>query len=159
MVSSRPELIFFDRSSPEEVVGRMRSLASDRTGWIVLDPEVVADDLEHAPRTGGLFSGRGPAVPELSWVPGRPGRRGTPPVSVGVRHATGPKVVDRLAGYEHPVPAGWVVRDDSPKRGFVAELPDGVDQGDVLAWLLRAGEALTAVRLTGGWRASVHAYV
>jgi hypothetical protein len=159
MASTRPELIFFDRAAPQEVVGRMRNLASDRTGWIVLDPEVEADDLEHAPRTGGLFSGRGPAVPELSWVPGRPGRRGTPPVSVGIRHATGPKVVDRLARYEHPVPTGWVVRDDSPKRGLVAELPGEADQGDVLAWLLRAAEALTAVPLTGAWRASVHTFV
>ena len=154
-----PELIFFDRSGSDEVAARMQTLAADRTGWVVLDPEAEADDLEHLPRTGGLFSGRGPGVPEISWVPGRPGRRGTAPISVGLRHATGPKVVDRLARYEHPVPTAWVVRDDSPKRGFVAELPEGVDQGEVLAWLLRAAEALTAVRLTGAWRASVHTYV
>jgi hypothetical protein len=78
---------------------------------------------------------------------------------VGVRHATGPKLVDRLAGYDHPVPEAWDVVDDSPKRGLVAHLPDPVDHGEVLAWLLRTGEAVTAVPLTGEWRASEHRYV
>jgi hypothetical protein len=152
-------MIFFGRYDPEPVVARMIDLAADRSGWLVIDPEVEAGDLAEAPQTGGIFSGRGPAVPELSWVPGRPGRRGTPPISVGVRHATGPKLVDRLAGYGHPVPDDWDVIDDSPKRGLVARLPDAVDHGEVLAWLLRAGEAVTAVPLTGRWRASEHRYV
>lgn len=159
MSRARPELIVFDRSAPAEVVTRMTALAEDRSGWLVIDPEVEADDVAEAPQTGGIFSGRGPAVPELSWVPGRPGRRGTPPISIGVRHATGPKLVDRLARYGHPLPSDWEKVDDSPKRGLVARLPDDADQGDVLAWLLRAGEAVTAVPLTGRWRASVHQYV
>jgi len=74
-----PELVVFDRNDPGPVITRMVALAADRSGWLVIDPQVEADDLARAPRTGGIFSGRGPAVPELSWVPGRPGRRGTPP--------------------------------------------------------------------------------
>jgi hypothetical protein len=159
MAGAQPELLFFDRGDATQVADHMVRLAADRSGWVVLDPEIDADDLADAPQTGGVFSGRGPAVPELSWVPGRPGRRGRPPVSIGLRHATGPKVVERLARYEHAVPGDWLVKDDSPKRGLVAELPDDVDQAAVLQWLLRAAEAVTAVPLTGQWRGSVHRYV
>jgi hypothetical protein len=149
----------FGRDEPEPVIARMVDLTGDRRGWLVIDPEVEADDLAAAPRTGGLFSGRGPAVPEISWVPGRPGRRGTPPISVGLRHASGPKLVARLAGADHPVPADWDVVDDSPRRGFVARLPDGADQAAVLDWLLRAAELVTVVPLTGRWRATIQHYV
>jgi hypothetical protein len=154
-----PDLVVFGAEDTGEVVARMRDLQVDRSGWINVDPEVTADDLERAPRTGGIFSGRGPAVPELSWVPGRPGRRGIPPVSIGVRHASGPKLVDRLAGDGHPVPADWDVVDDSPRRGLVARLPEGADPDEVLTWLLHTGELVTAVPLTGRWRASIHRYV
>ena len=154
-----PELVFFDEDAPHEVIVHLRELAGDRSGWLVLEPEVDLEDPSEVPRTGGLFSGRGPAVPELSWVPGRPGRRGTPPISVGIRHASGPKLVDRLAEQAHVVPSDWEVVDDSPKRGLVARLPPAADQADVLAWLLRAGELVSLVPLTGRWRASVHRYV
>ena len=158
-MSRSPALVFFDRGDLDVVVARMDDLAAERSGWIVIGPEVEAEDLAEAPRTGGVFSGRGPAVPEISWVPGRPGRRGTPPISVGVRHATGPKFIDRLARYDHAVPENWDVVDDSPKRGLVARLPDEVDHREVLSWLLRAAEAATAVPLTGQWRAAEHHYV
>lgn len=159
MSADAPEVVVFDRDDRDEVLARMADLAASRAGWLILDPQVEADDLARAPRTGGLFSGRGPAVPELSWVPGRPGRRGTPPISVGLRHASGPKLVDRLAADHHPLPGDWDVVDDSPRRGLVAKLPDGANQSMVLAWLLRAAELATVVPLTGRWRASEHHYV
>lgn len=152
-------MIIFGRAETDEVVARMDRLAADRSGWIVVDPEVEADDLAAAPRTGGLFSGRGPAVPEISWVPGRPGRRGTPPISVGLLHASGPKLVRRLAEADHPIPPDWDLVSDSPRRGLVIRLPDGADQWAVLVWLLGAAELVTAVPLTGRWRASVHRYL
>lgn len=137
----------------------MAALEADRSGWVVIEPVVEAEALDAAPRTGGLFSGRGPAVPELSWVPGRVGRRGPGPVSVGVRHASGPRLKQRLADEGHPVPHTWTVVDDNPRRGFVAQLPDGADPALVLDWLLTVAESVTAVPLTGRWQAVVHRYV
>ena len=159
MKRALPDVVVFDRDDLGLVVARMVALAADRSGWLVFDPQVEADDLAHAPRTGGFFSGRGPAVPELSWVPAQPGRRGTSPISIGVRHASGPKLVARLADDGHAVPSGWDVVDDSPRRGLVARLPDPVDQGVVLDWLLRTAELVTVVPLTGRWKASEHRYV
>lgn len=154
-----PRTVEFRRDDRVDMVGRLRSLAEDWSGWVIFDPQVEADDLMEAPATGGLFSGRGPAVPELSWVPEPATRRRARRLSVGLRHPTGPKTADRLAAAGHAVPDDWTVVDDSPKRGLVVRVPLDVDQGVLLEWLLGAAERCTAVPLTGNWRATIHRYL
>jgi hypothetical protein len=55
-----------------------------------------------------------------------------------------------------PVPAGWSVTQDHPRRGLVVRpvtgtTPEALDE--VLAWLLAATRALCPVPRTGEWRA------
>jgi hypothetical protein len=136
------------------VLAEMAMLA-DGSGWLVLDAGVSEEDLPPASIFGGLFGASGPEAPELSWVPGARGGRRVEPLSVGIRHAAGPKAKRRLADSGHPVPEGWFVVQDNPRRGLVAQVPDTEAHADVLDWLLRAAGVLAIVPLTGEWRARI----
>jgi hypothetical protein len=136
------------------IVERMAELA-DGSGWIVFDAAVDEQDLPPPPGLAGIFTAKGPEVPELSWVPGERGGRRPEPLAVGIRHAAGPKAKQTLADAGHPVPDGWYVVQDNPRRGLVVQVPDTVAHADVLDWLLRAADVLSTVPLTGDWRARV----
>jgi len=150
------ELVFRadDPDEVAQVVDRMAALA-DGSGWIVLDAAVMSEDAPPPSLLGGLFSGRGPEAPEASWVPGEPGRRRPEPLSVGIRHAAGPKAVRLLAGAGVAVPAGWRVVQDNPRRGLVIQVPATAPHAEVLRWLLDAGTALATIPRTGRWRARI----
>jgi hypothetical protein len=147
--------VLFRVADPSPVLERMAELA-DGSGWMVFDAAVDEDDVPPPAAFGGLFTAKGPAVPELSWVPGAPGGRRREPLAVGIRHAAGPKAELRLAEAGVPVPDGWYVIQDNPRRGFVAQVPDNVPDADVLDWLLRAAPVLATVPLSGDWRVMIH---
>jgi hypothetical protein len=147
--------MMFTEDDLSPVLERMAELA-DGSGWLVLDAAVAEDDIPPPAALAGLFSAKGPAVPELSWVPGAPGGRRVEPLAVGIRHGSGPKAERRLAEAGLPVPEGWYVIQDSPKRGLVAQVPDTVSHAAVLDWLLGAAAVLATVPLTGDWRARIH---
>lgn len=152
----RVEFVEFGADAPEPIVDRMVELA-DGSGWLTLDPQF---DERFPPPTestfGRLVSGRGPAVPRVTWVPAdRRGRR-PEPVSVGILHATGSQAEERLVEKDVPLPARWRIVADHSKRGLVAWVPEDIPHVEVLDWTLRAGRALTRIPLTGQWRAAVH---
>jgi len=60
----------------------------------------------------------------------------------------------RLAERGLPLPAGWRVTQDHPKRGLVVSA--AADEAAMLEWLLRAGELLSVVVPTGIWDAAVY---
>jgi hypothetical protein len=64
-------------------------------------------------------------------------------------------VVATLRDLGLPLPEGWRVVQDHPRRGLVAKLPAGADDAGVLDWLIRAAGALCTVPGTGQWRAEV----
>jgi hypothetical protein len=138
-----------------DLLERMDGLA-DGSGWMVLDAAVDEDDLPPPPAFAGIFSAKGPDVPEVSWVPGAPGGRRVEPLSIGIRHGAGPKVKASLAEAGHPVPEGWYVVQDNPRRGLVAQVPATETNADVLDWLLRAAAILANVPLSGTWRARIY---
>jgi len=151
-----PETSTFHRDEPEALVARMTELAAARRGWVNLSPGVV--DEGAVPQDDGLFalfSGRGPLVPLCTWSPGEERRHGVAPASVGLQHRAGPKAVARLAALAHPVPSGWAVLQDHPRRGLVLRVAPETTPGEALVWLLAAGERLCAVPVTGWWFASV----
>lgn len=150
-----PEELLFTVGELDRILELMEELR-DGSGWLVLDGAVHQDDMPPAPGILGLFSAKGPEAPELSWVPGEPGGRRVEPLSIGIRHAAGPKAKRRLAEAGHPVPEGWFVVQDNPKRGLVAQVRDGSTDAEVLDWLLRAAAILATVPLTGTWRARVY---
>jgi hypothetical protein len=149
-----PRDVMFTVDDRADVVDRMAELA-DGSGWIVFDAAVHEDDLPPPPGLVGVLTAKGPDVPELSWVPGERGGRRVEPLSVGIRHASGPKAKARLAEAGHPVPEGWYVVQDNPKRGLVVQVPDTEPHAAVLDWLLKAAAVLATVPLTGDWRARI----
>jgi hypothetical protein len=117
--------------------------------WLNVQPGLDPDDLP-PPRGifGALFSARGPEVPVSTWVPGER--------SAGVQHGAGTRAAAQLADAGVGVPDGWRVIQDSPKRGLVVRVPEGVDTETVVRWLLAATRALCAVPITGDWLATVY---
>jgi hypothetical protein len=77
------------------------------------------------------------------------------PDSIGIQHAAGSRVLGRLASAGLALPEGWRLAQDHPRRGLVVTPTSGAPHGDVLTWILEAGAVLSAVRLTGEWRAEV----
>jgi hypothetical protein len=147
--------VMFSVDDVDDVVERMDALA-DGSGWIVFDAAVNEDDLPPPPAFAGLFSAKGPDVPELSWVPGERGKRRVEPLTIGIRHGAGPKVKLKLIELGHPIPEGWYVVQDNPRRGLVAQVPDTESTAAVLDWLLGAASILANVPLSGNWRAKIY---
>jgi hypothetical protein len=151
------EELDFRPEHPEAVIERMERLASSGAGWVMLRPGV--DEAELPPAggmLGAIFGSRLPEVPVLSWVPAPSGRRERSVVEIGVEHARRRRVAAWLDTQGLRVPSTWRLRQDHPTRGLVVEVPLAERHAAVLAWLLAVGAALSPVRLTGEWRASVY---
>jgi hypothetical protein len=157
-VAQEPKVIEFFASNPAAVIEVMDHLAVERDGWVNLHPW-LDDEVDEAAGVSqsflGWLSARGPEHPEGTWVPGEQKRRGRAPDSIGLRHAGGAQARFKLADKGVPVPAGWIIKADHPKRGLVLELPDGTPPSAVIDWLLRAAAALTPAPLPDRWAAVV----
>lgn len=157
------QLIRFNDAAIAPVTKRMRALLKAQRGWVNFHPLIEDEDgdspAEMAPvRPGvlGLFSGRGPAIPVATWVPGEKVRKGTAPDSIGIQHGSGPKAARRLREAGITAPASWRVLADHPKRGLVVQIPSGSDPEAVLTWLIAACRELSTVPLPNEWAAIVH---
>jgi hypothetical protein len=138
------------------VVERMQAMLDAHDGWLNLEPD-VPDDTD-LPPAGGVFSAKGPPIPLCTWTPPPRSRKGVVgPQSLGVQHGRGSKARPHLDEVNLPVPTGWLVRSDHPKRGMVLELPSGTDPDTALDWILAAGEALAVIPVTGRWHAAFYA--
>ena len=118
----------------------------DNAAFVNFRPTVNEEEVVEPSTMGRWFSARGPIVPFATWTP----------TEVGIQHATGPKVLDRLAEHGHPLPAGWRKLSDHPKRGAVLVPPPDSDRLEVMRWLIRAGEILCPLPMTGPWNAVIH---
>jgi hypothetical protein len=147
----------FHEDARAPVVEHMVVIASEGRGWVNLSPGLDLDPTEApAPQSvlSAIFSSRGPTVPLATWTPAQ----GRDLSTVGIQHGEGPKAASLLAELGTPVPEGWRLLQDHPKRGLVVALPpeasaspEGLDR--VLVWLLRATGALCSWPRTGEWRA------
>jgi hypothetical protein len=141
-----------------EVVARMVPLAAAGSGWVNLRPVIEPEHQPEPPGPLAIFGGSPHKVPTATWVPGRPLEDGSPgPSSVGLQHSTGPRVARRLAEVGLPLPEGWKVTQDHPRRGLVAKVPAGPPDTAMVDWLARAATVVCAVPVTGRWAADVHA--
>lgn len=151
------EELEFDAERPDAVVWHMERLGGAHRGWINVQPAIREEDAPAPPTPLGLmFSADLYEVPVGTWVAGNVTRHGIARDSLGVQHATGPRVVARLASLGHPLPEGWRWVQDHPRRGLVVRPQLGTPHGEELAWLIGAGRLLAAVPLTGKWRALVY---
>lgn len=151
----RPEVILFGAHTAGEVVAAMVELAASR-GWINLQPGYDPDDAPAESALFGLLAGRGAALPVCTWKPHEHTRDGTEYVALGVQHGAGSKVVALLADRGVEVPEGWVVVQDNPRHGLIVAARPHDRHDVVLDWLLRVGEQLSPIALTGEWRALVY---
>jgi hypothetical protein len=156
-LTRQPEELEFRPEDPSTVLLQMDRLAAAHRGWLNLQPGIREEDAPPPTSVLGLiFSSPSHEVPVCTWVPGHVGRHGLEPDEVGVQHATGTRVVARLAGLGLPLPEGWRWTQDHPRRGLVVRTPLGASHTEQLDWLLRVGTALATVPLTGDWRALVY---
>ncbi len=157
MARRRTRVIEFRVEDTTGVVRAMDELSEAHDGWINLHPGVRPED-EPAPQGGlstMLLAGAVHDVPVCTWVAGAVTRQGLQPDSVGVQRAAGTRVRSRITAAGVPVPEGWRLAQDHPRRGLVVNPPAGEAHEVVLAWILEVGAVLSAVRLTGEWRAEV----
>lgn len=158
MSRSRPVEFGFVAHDDAELLAHMVMVQSGGTGWINIEP--VIDEV-HQPPAPGPFSFLGGSthqVPVITWMPGK--RQGDHPAkstTVGLQHASGPRVAGRLRDLGQPVPDGWRVTQDHPRRGLVAEVPYDADNRSVIGWLLGAATTVCQVEMTGRWTAALHA--
>ena len=152
MPTREPVVVEFHEDRRAPVVARMRAMTAAGAGWINFSPGLDVDEPPpERSALSALLAARGPTVPLATWAPAQ----GREPASAGIQHAQGPRTVAMLADRGVPLPDGWRVRQDHPRRGLVVVPPagDGQDLDADLAWLLRAAAALCPVRRTGEWRA------
>jgi hypothetical protein len=157
MTRRHTELLEFAREDPSRVVDTMDRLTRVHDGWINLHPEVRPED--EPPRPSGfslLVAGVSHDVPVATWVPGKLARDGLRPDSIGIQHAAGGRVLARLASAGVGLPDGWRTVQDHPRRGLIVAPGASSSHRAMLDWLLEAATALSAVRLTGEWRAEVY---
>ena len=158
MARSSPTLIEFSVGDDEAVVSAMDELAARHAGWINLLAE--SDPEDEPPARSGLstllLAGPVHDVPICTWVAGKIGRTGLQRDQVGIQHAVGTRVLGRLREEIGPLPEGWTLKQDHPRRGLVVEPSPNEAHSAVLAWMLEAGMLLSTVRLTGAWQAAIH---
>lgn len=158
MTRSRPlELEFVDHDDPA-LLARMAEAAATGVGWINVQPVIYEEYEPPGPGPFAFLGGSTHKVPTVTWMPGRHAPNGTvKATTVGLQHASGPRVAVRLRDLGAPLPDGWRITQDHPRRGLVAQVPADADDRAVIDWLLRAAVLVCTVPVTGRWSAAVHA--
>lgn len=144
-----------DKGAVADALATARATGS---GWVNLLPGIPENAVDPDPPSGlfAFFGNRAQPVTMATIMPPKKERRASAGLSVGIMHPTGAKAVVRLASFGVPLPEGWLVRQDHPRRGIVLETPVDVAESDVIAWCISAGTALCRVDMTGEWRAVVY---
>jgi hypothetical protein len=157
MMRSRPEEFEFADSDDRVLSDRVAELQSSGAGWINISPVIAPDDEPDPPGILAMFGGSVHKVPIATWLPGRRlPDGGTKPTTLGLQHAAGPRLRAQLRELDVPIPEGWRVTQDHPRRGLVVQVGSGTPDADGIAWLLRVAAKICAIPTTGGWKASVH---
>jgi len=154
---TRPTSFGFDARDDAQLLATMATVQAGGIGWINIEPII---EQEHEPPEPGPFAFLGGSThkkPVITWMPAKPHEnRASKPTTIGLQHASGPRVARRLRDLGLAVPEGWKVTQDHPRRGLVAEVPADADNRAVVGWLLRASAAVCLVPSTGRWEATVH---
>ncbi|MEI7859077.1 MAG: hypothetical protein WCI26_04515 [Acidimicrobiales bacterium] len=158
MSRSRPTKFGFVAHDDPELVAQMSMVQAGGSGWINIEPVIDAEHQPPEPGPFAFFGGSTHKVPMITWMPGHvPTGRSPKPTTIGLQHATGPRLASRLRDLGHPLATGWKVTQDHPRRGLVAEVPADADNRTVIDWLLNSATVVCQVEMTGRWEAAVHA--
>jgi hypothetical protein len=135
----------------------MAAIQASGSGWINFEPVIEAVHEPPEPGPFAFLGGSTHKVPVITWMPAKHHESKAPKsTTVGLQHASGPRVAGRLRDLGFPFPEGWRVTQDHPRRGLVVEVPAHADNQVVVGWLMAAAEAVCQVPSTGRWEASVH---
>ena len=91
-----------------------------------------------------------------TWAPQTITRRGPQGATIGLLHPAGRFAARQLASLGVPVPDGWTIRQDNPRRGLIVIARVDAPQEEVLDWIIAAGAALSTLAATGYWRADIY---
>ena len=150
------ETVTFTPEEPSPALAQMDRLAAAHRGWINFVPDVREEDMPDPPvGLASLLAGTVHDIPVGTWVPGKLTRGGVECDTLGLQHNAGTRTAARLRTLGVAVPDGWRPEQDHPRRGLVVRVAAGAGHADQLAWLLEAAAALSTVRLTGTWQATV----
>ena len=148
----RIERLYFSSAAPTSLLERMEELAAAADGWINVLPK---PDDDRAIRTSlgflALLGGGASGLTMWTWIPRDQSRRDRLTTRLGISHVKR----CRAATIVPPVPLGWRVEQDHPRRGLVLAVPPEEAHAAVATWALRATEALSA-RPVIAWRADVY---
>lgn len=152
-----PDELEFTAGDLGALLPRAAAIKASGSGWVNLRPVIRQVDEPPPPGIFAIFGGSPHQVPLATWFPGRRADEETiKPTTVGLQHSAGPRVARKLGELGLPLPDGWRITQDHPRRGLVAELSSGCSDEEAIDWLVRAGSALCVVPSTGRWRASLH---
>jgi hypothetical protein len=158
MTRQRPAHFEFGSADDPELVGHLTSVRSGGTGWINVEPIIEEEFEPPQPGPFAFLGGSTHKVPTVTWLPAPPAADGVArATTIGIQHAAGPHLARKLRDLGLPVPEGWRITQDHPRRGLVVQVPADADDGGVMRWLLQAATAACVVPTTGRWRASVFA--
>jgi hypothetical protein len=147
----------FAAEEPSRVLRHMAELTAAQDGWINLLPGIAdGEEATEAPGLFPMFSNSHPGVTMCTWMPPSGGRRPRAEILLGITHTAGRRVVPSLTAEGLPVPYGWQVRQDNPRRGLIVAVPADERPVRVLDWGTSVAAALSTLRLTGLWRADVY---
>jgi hypothetical protein len=155
---ARPvQRVEFKPEEPGDVLQAMAEISHARDGWINLLPGV--DDDEAPPRPTGLSAVLAPRTPGAlmgTWAPQTEARRGIQGATIGLLHPAGRFAARQLASLGAPVPEGWTIRQDNPRRGLIVMAAIDTPNDVVLTWIVSAGTALSTLTASGYWRADIY---
>ncbi len=129
--------------------------AAERGEWVNVIPD-LGEEVDSPPSLVRAFSARGPAIPVITLVaPDRRGRKPSPG-SVGIEHGGGERQLGALARAGLTRPAGWLMRQDHPRRGLVFEVADDVTAEQALTYSVQVATWLSPSPPRGRWLVALH---
>ena len=157
MSRTRPTLLAFGAHDDADLLAGLASIRAQGSGWINIEPVIEEENAPPEPGPFAFLGGSIHKIPVITWMPAKcQVDKVSKPTTVGLQHASGPRVRGRLRDLGLPIPEGWKVTQDHPRRGLVAEVPAAADDQAVVGWLLQAAAALCQIPSTGRWEAAIH---
>jgi hypothetical protein len=156
-VRRQVERFEFNPTDAGAVLDAMATISQAADGWINLLPGI--DEDAAPPTSTGITALLAPRVPGSlmgTWAPETDTRRGREGAKIGLLHTAGRFAARQLAALGLPLPDGWIVRQDNPRRGLIVLAAVNASNKEVLDWMIAAGTALCGLETSGMWRADVY---
>jgi len=139
-----------------DVLDAMATITDAGDGWINLLPGLDPDDAPPPPAgLMAILSPRFAGITMGTWAPKSQTRNGIQGSKIGLLHTAGRFAARQLGSFGIPVPDGWLIRQDNPRRGLIVVASLEASNREILDWIVAAGTALCAFDTSGMWRADV----